>query len=103
MSFFKTEIRPGEETVRDRKAFAPFPPSFKAQLDEPFADEPSATMRPPAVTTPTGRELVVGSECEDRTVVMDEVESQVLRQMCHAFTPHTAPTVRAMPAVKPGT
>lgn len=119
MSFLKNLLRPGEETVRDRSVMGALPAPREPQslppedfeleevssLDEPFVVA-TTTMHPPAVVTPTGSELVLGTECDDVTRVFagKELEDfEALRALCRPPTTaaHTRPTVREMEAVRP--
>lgn len=65
------------------------------KLDDPFTR--NVTLAPPAVATPTGDELVMGTECSDVTVVMDSAKLMALLQQSN---PHRHSTVREIPAVR---
>lgn len=65
------------------------------KLDDPFHH--NVTLAPPAVVTPTGDELVMGSECSDVTVVMDVAK---LTELLQQASPHRHATVRELPAVR---
>jgi len=64
--------------------------------EEPSSNPP--TLHPPAAVTPSGQELIFGSECDEPTVVYPRGYVEALLAEASA---HTHGTVRAMKAVTP--